>query len=307
MSDQHFGRDGGTPVQRPDYARNTDRSFSDAPVPFGVLSTFASGFSAFRHNFLGYLALAALCAIPGTLPVFALGNSTDPFSGVSLFGLFGAIFLGVGLISFIPLLIGMIAAITLTHDALLSADRKTSLNLAARLKTSLTRFIPAILGFVFILLGTGGIFFVASATVFASGDGFAIILGGLAAFIAVLAFVSTFTVLLPTIVVERNGFHVVKRAWRLAKGYVLPLFGLLLLTFLFDSFVIGPIGSIIGVGLNSALSFGTGMAVSITWFTQFMVLMFTVFFGTIIQTAAFVRLKVIKEGIAEEDVADVFR
>ncbi|MEL6503107.1 MAG: hypothetical protein AAFQ10_01515 [Pseudomonadota bacterium] len=305
MSEQQFGRDAGKPIERPDYSRNTPR-FDDVDTSFGVLNTFASGFGAFRRNFLGYLAIAAVCSIPGLLPVFALGNGTNPFSGVSLVGLFGAIFLGVGVISFIPLLIGMIAAITLTHDALLSPDRRADLDLLSRFKTGLVRFIPALMGFLFILLGVGGIFLLVSATLFATGDGFAVFFGALAALIAVLAFVSTFSVLLPAIAVERNGFGAVKRAWTLAGGYLLPLFGLLMLTFLFDSFVIGPLGSLIGVAINSMLP-SSGATVAITWFTQFMVLMFTIFFGIIIQTAAFVRLKVIKEGLAEEDVADVFR
>lgn len=300
MSDQGFGRQ-PAPAQPGPVAAN---------APFGVLTTFGSGLSALRANFPPLMALAALAALPGLIfSLLVAGGVNGLSSGISAMNVIssvGAIFTLGGIFNLLPLVIGMVAAVTLTHESLLAGAGRVPLDAGTRLRQGLSRFIPTILGFLFMAAMIGAVILFFTSFVFATGDGAVIVFGFIAVFVAILFLLSTFSVLLPAIAVERNGFGVVARAWRLSGGYRAPLFGLMALTFLFDSFVIGPIGSIIALAFTTMLS-GTGvLATSLALFTQLIVVMLTFFFSVIIQTAAFVRLKVLKEGMADEDVAAVF-
>lgn len=256
---------------------------SDSSKSFGIGNLLSSTFSVIGHNFMNFVVLAAIAAMPGLafswlttgMNAFTRAQFVAP-AGVSPLG-YGFILMAGGLFSFV---FSCILQAALIHGTVADLNGRRA-SFADSLTTGLKSFLP--LAAIAILIGLG--------------MGVGLILLVIPGFVLMTAW----SVAIPVRVVEHKPvFDVFGRSWQLTSGYRWHIFALFIIVGLASlalQFSLAPLK-----GITAASPGGSIVFVAAATIVSVLVSMF----GATMAGVMYYELRATKEGIGPEALAAVF-
>ncbi len=257
-----------------------------APARFRIGKVLGRMFRIlFGPGFFLFFILGMFARVPLDA-VLAFGvDPAAPAGAARLLSLFSARALPYTIPAFlVSLAISAIVQAAVTHDAIsLLSGRQRSLG--SSLATGLRVFLPMI-----------GISLIVAV---AAGFGFLVLV------VPGVMLLLRWLVAIPARIIEGPGILVnLERSMELTRGHswaILGVYVLYLLIVLIGSTVLGALGALAGVALA-----GSDALRTVTFFVELIVSGFSVILGAAMPTSIYYELRMLKEGVAADGVANVF-